>query len=603
MSLVALPARGACKEMLREPGPCRRVCASAMPCGRKKRARETAPAALEAFVVRKEVFAVGEMSGKERSFLRKRFQRELVAVRGVLKKLAVVPEPEAVEGAAPSSSPPAAAPRGKDGRFEEPIEADKNRTAKRRKTSPPLPPPAVHIEAPAPPKMTPAEREELAFSLAALSAELSPDTATLTLLQKQSHGRRGEVVVDANSMGDAALFELKKQLDKFFVKTKSDPPSMAQDDGKIVSDEGKNGLERADVCGGVSHSPRTAIAPHQLEILDQCGDIFAATGVDKLLSPLQQKYLALAEKVVPEEEEEEYVDICGDASPVVILKNPGPTPIISRSTSTSSSTSDSDSDSDGSDSSESCSGSDSCPAAPAVPPEVNVESGSQPSEPAKEAVEDAAEPAEKVSSPTAPAQKMAQNAAEPEKVNSPSAPGVLPLPNANDDSEALPSEPAKEASQNAEAEKMSNSPAPLLLLPKANEQEKLPVNPQSAAEPAARSMSELIAEAQEKRWHEEMSRAREKARQELAETERSAMTSDRVHPLDMEELGITHIEHIVSDIAQQQTLLYGVRPGLLQKVGLFLKADDDDDGGDGEQQQQPGSVPGDEDDLEEGEIR
>ncbi|KAI4962934.1 hypothetical protein ZWY2020_024591 [Hordeum vulgare] len=91
---------------------------------------------------------------------------------------------------------------------------------------------------------------------------------------------------------------------------------------------------------------------------------------------------------------------------------------------------------------------------------------------------------------------------------------------------------------------------------------------------------------------EERSQAREKARQELVKTERSAMTSHRVHPVDMEQLGIVHVEHMVS-----QQRRPGVPPSLLQQLGLFLRADEDDGGE--QQQQQQSSVPGVED-LEEG---
>jgi hypothetical protein len=110
-------------------------------------------------------------------------------------------------------------------------------------------------------------------------------------------------------------------------------------------------------------------------------------------------------------------------------------------------------------------------------------------------------------------------------------------------------------------------------------------------------MSTLIAHAQEKRRREEKSRAREKVRQELEETERSAMTSDRVHPMEMRELGIASVEHFVS----QRRRRPGVPPSLLEKLGLFLKAEEV--GGEEEEEEEQSSDPGVEEDLEEGEFR
>lgn len=69
----------------------------------------------------------------------------------------------------------------------------------------------------------------------------------------------------------------------------------------------------------------------------------------------------------------------------------------------------------------------------------------------------------------------------------------------------------------------------------------------------------------------------------------------RVHPVDMEQLGIVDVEHMAS-----QQRRHGVAPSLLQQLGLFLKAEGD--GGEQLQQQRLSSDPGSED-LEEGEIR
>uniref|UniRef100_A0ACD5ZG56 Uncharacterized protein n=1 Tax=Avena sativa TaxID=4498 RepID=A0ACD5ZG56_AVESA len=551
--MLVAPASSRYSEMAREFGRCSvsgAVEPSAAP-GRK-RARETR----EAFDVKKEVFKLGQMPGKERGLLRERFQAELFAVRGLLAKAEHFLVPQAVKGGAASSSSPglAALPGKEEGRFLMSTETDDVKAPKRRKTSPF----AEHREAP---KMTPAEREQLAFSLAALSAELSSHAVEFLQKQGQGHGRRGEIEVDVYSMDDAALFELKMHVDKF-VKTRDPSPAPHR---QIDEDDHQDEEEECvDIYGGVS-PPVAAIAPSplRLEILEY-GDVFDATGlVDKLLSPLPQKYLGLAEKG---EEEEEYVDICGDASPVVIQNLDA----VRRSPSISP-TSDSDSDSGShSDSSDSDSSSDSgsdmdISPAPEVLPKVNGDSA-PPSEPAPEVVQ----------------------IAEPKKGSSP-APAVLPMVNGDS---APPSELAPGVAKIAEPEKVSSA-APAVLPKRAPEvvqsaePEKLPDQP-VASPPSARPLSELIAEAQEKRRQEERSRAR----QELVETERSAMTSDRVHRMEMEELGITNVEHIVS----QQKRRPGVPRTLLEYLGLFLKAEDD--GG----EEEPVADLGIEE-LEEGEFR
>ncbi|VAI50318.1 unnamed protein product [Triticum turgidum subsp. durum] len=654
------------------------------------------------FNVRKEVFAVGKMCGEERNLLRKRFRAELVAVRGLLEKADRFLAPGAAEGrrggAAPSSLfGLAALPGKKEGRpllgAEPPSDVSMKADDGKRRMTTPL---AEHKEAP---KMTSAERQQLAFSLVALAAELSGPA--VELLPKQNNGGRREIEVNVCSMEDAALFELKMHVDKL-VKTR-DPSLPPQDGSKIVEHEDDENGRRVDICPGVSPVVTTP-SPLQLEILEYAA-VFNATGlVDKMLSPLPQKYLALAEKrekecIAEKEDDEEYVDICGDASPVVFQNLIGaishnPSIILS-------SDSDSDSDADiGSDSDSSDSGSvsdnhcdekggtlappvlpkvsssapavlskvinDSAPPseptlevvqngelkkldnpAPAILPKVNGHSAGRPSEPAPviqnaepehvsilapsalcKIVDDSAaqpsepalevvplqsgEPAgkhsspapvllpkvngdsagqapvlqnaepEKVSSPSpavlykvvdgsAPSleagPKVVQNGFETEKLDSPTPTPSVNLSNVNDGSSLPSSKPTSEMVQNAEPEKLPDKPP-------------------------ARPMSELIAAALEKRRREERSQAREKARQDLVETERSAMTSHRVHPADMERLGILDIEHMVTQHRRP-----GVPPSLLQQLGLFLRADEDDCG----EQQQPISDPGVQD-LEEGEI-
>jgi hypothetical protein len=110
----------------------------------------------------------------------------------------------------------------------------------------------------------------------------------------------------------------------------------------VQEDEEEGEADGVDICGGVS---RIAIR----DIAEEYGELVEDIGV-KLLSPLQRKYVDFAEHG-------EYVDICGDASPVVFPVKAGGGQSTSPSLSTnysgsslsdsdSSSSSDSDSESD-----------------------------------------------------------------------------------------------------------------------------------------------------------------------------------------------------------------------------------------------------------------
>ncbi|KAF7058687.1 hypothetical protein CFC21_065694 [Triticum aestivum] len=99
---------------------------------------------------------------------------------------------------------------------------------------------------------------------------------------------------------------------------------------------------------------------------------------------------------------------------------------------------------------------------------------------------------------------------------------------------------------------------------------------------------EQLARALERQRKEATSRAREKARQELLETERTAMPDDTLHPEDLKRLGIDEYNT--------------ARPNnynLLRQIGLFRKLDNDD----WKQQQHYHHRQSFEEDLEEGEIR
>uniref|UniRef100_A0A453KPH6 Uncharacterized protein n=2 Tax=Aegilops tauschii TaxID=37682 RepID=A0A453KPH6_AEGTS len=97
---------------------------------------------------------------------------------------------------------------------------------------------------------------------------------------------------------------------------------------------------------------------------------------------------------------------------------------------------------------------------------------------------------------------------------------------------------------------------------------------------------EQLARALERQRKEATSRAREKARQEVLQTEKMAMPDDTLHPEELKRLGIDEYNT--------------ARPNnLLRQIGLFRKLDDDD----WKQQQHYHHRQSFEEDLEEGEIR
>ncbi|PNT64437.1 hypothetical protein BRADI_4g28474v3 [Brachypodium distachyon] len=254
----------------------------------KKRALATR----DEFVGKKEFSAAGKkstMTGPERvqKVLHERFQSELVAVRRLLHKAAFPPSAPRGDGARRGSL--AAAPR---------LRSEEEPPAKKKRKASPLPV-TIQSSDQAPKKMTAAQREQLAADLAGLSAELPAHI--IELLKKQSRGIHGdEMEIDIHAVQDAALVELKTQLDKFLGQrnTPSRERQMAEEE------------EDVDICGGVSP---LAIAPAPLQFAD--------------------------------EQEEVFVDICGDASPVM-PKNLGGSPASSSSGDSGSDSSSDDSDSD-----------------------------------------------------------------------------------------------------------------------------------------------------------------------------------------------------------------------------------------------------------------
>ena len=217
-------------------------------------------------IARREPLSI--MPGRKRplEILRQRFQSELVAVRRLLAEAATV---------LPASSP--SAPRVRVRPAEEP-------PAKKRKASPPVPMK----------KMTPKERNQLYADLTKL-ANLSESHVLpahiLELLKK--HSRRGicddYIEIEMHDVQDAALVEMQKQLDKFLRESKN-PSTHHQHKQMMAQDQEED--EDVDIVGGVSPLP---IRPAPVQLV---------------------------------EEDNEYVDICGDASPV---KNLGQDATISGS--------------------------------------------------------------------------------------------------------------------------------------------------------------------------------------------------------------------------------------------------------------------------------
>ncbi|TKW39997.1 hypothetical protein SEVIR_1G216700v4 [Setaria viridis] len=646
-----------------------------------------------AFSVKREVFAVAKMSVPARRLLQKRLSSELDAVRDALRKAEVLSSRGA--GATGATAPAG----GKDRRLlatEAPAEEDGGSAAKKRKVSP-----FAEQGAGEPKRMRPDGRERLAGRLASLAAAL-PDHA-VAFLQNQrvgdadsrgSGGGGGEMEKDVRSMKGGALFQLKMLLDKFapestLPKSLGRAPLVASGfrclsrhqgaGGKMATvqeEEDEEEADGVDICGGVS---RIAIR----DIAEEYGELVEDIGV-KLLSPLQRKYVDLAEQG-------EYVDICGDASPVVFPAKAGD----GRSTSPSLSSSYSDSSLSGSDSSSSSdsdSESDPGKSISSRPPPASVpkekDTGALPSVPAPEPLHTAEpEDAQDQCTPPVPAVLPKMNDANaqplepaPEMVriaeqeelqdqcappppappvhpvtSSPPGPAALPKEN---DTYTQPPDPAPEAIQIAEETEellslcvapaatghpiTGGSAPPSAALPEENgassqpppelapvpaqvaDPEEPQVQGQGAAPAPANDLSGLVNEAKEeakRRRQLAKERAKAKARRVLLEVERAAPPDERVHPRDLELLGIAAFEHVASTVQDARTAAQpqvdeggGLRvspggPSVLQQLGVFLKADDgSDDDEEEEGQQQPSAAAafashGEDMEVEDGEIR
>ncbi|KAE8807871.1 hypothetical protein D1007_15689 [Hordeum vulgare] len=439
---------------------------------------------------------------REMEILRQRFQAELVAVRGLLRKAAAVRLPSAPRAKETrpgllaeeppakkmKASPPVPAP------VPVPVKAPRKMTskernppaeeppAKKRKASPP-PVPVIKSKKP---KMTGSEREMLAEDLEAFVAEI-PDHV-VELLKKQSCATRlGEIEIDLHGLDDAAVVELQEQVDKFArEKRAANPPPQErhQDGPKVTAQEEEEEEEYVDICGGVSP---LAIVPAPLLQLVQdeatSGSPSSSSGNDS-------------------DSEDECVDICGGVSPLAFVPAPLPLPLVEEETNSGSPSSSSSGDSDTDDSSRSDS-------------DDSEHSGSSGD-------------------------------------------------SDTDDSSSSDSDDSEHSGSSSDSDSDSDddSPAPAIIRPPTCEQ---------------------VACSLERQQKEATSRAREKARQEVLQTERNAMPDDTLHREDVKGLGIDEYNTAKSN-------------NLLWQIGLYLKVDDDDDW----KQQHRQSFH---QDLEEGEIR
>nr|CAB3447149.1 unnamed protein product [Digitaria exilis] len=393
------------------------------------------------------------------------------------------------------------------------------------------------------PKMTAAEKEAFGNCLAEISDDLP--THIIEFLQQCIDSNTdmpgdGEIEIDLQAVSDDLLFELKKQVDKYLQEREQSQqvkPEPSENEAVNVS--------------GLSHS---------------------STNPCKGGEPI-----------------EEDVDICGNASPIMLDKDAQ----IKNSKFGSPSSSSSDSESSSSDS----------------------ESGS-----------DSESESEKVGSPS----KLVKGTKEPDQLVEQEKSDVISPADANrpmdivghpeEDSESKPAPEGEDSKPDTQVSPDRILRAALLRsryadvivkargilsqggdkqeeLEKLQKEEKARLLAEGNAAMEARR-AEAEAKAKRKRDFE-----REKARQALQEMERTVEINDNLHLKDLEMLGTVTAEHIVSSVDEtsperSQDGMPGFHPGSvnpLEQLGLFMKADDE------EYEEEPSSVPGIKE-AEEGEI-
>ncbi|KAI4990854.1 hypothetical protein ZWY2020_039225 [Hordeum vulgare] len=288
------------------------------------------------------IMSGGVKRAREMEILRQRFQAELVAVRGLLRKAADVRLPSAPRfkesrpcllaeeppakkmKASPPVPVPVKAPRKMTSK-------ERNPPAEKRKASPP-PVPVIKSKKP---KMTGSQREMLAEDLEAFVAEI-PDHI-VELLKKQSCATRpGEIEIDLHGLDDAAVVELQEQVDKFAREKRAPPQERHQDGPKVMAqeeEEEEEEVEYVDICGGVTP---LAIVPAPL------------------LQLVQDEATSGSPSSSSSNDSDSDVDICGGVSPLAFVPAPLlPLPLVQEETNSGSPCSSSSGDSDTDDSSSS----------------------------------------------------------------------------------------------------------------------------------------------------------------------------------------------------------------------------------------------------------
>ncbi|KAK3154558.1 hypothetical protein QOZ80_2BG0192110 [Eleusine coracana subsp. coracana] len=394
------------------------------------------------------------------------------------------------------------------------------------------------------PKMTYAEKEALGSCLTSLSEAQDFPAHIMDLLQQcidnsADQAGDGEIEIDIHAVNDDLLFELKKHLDKYVQErdqnqqAKSDP---SENDAVNVS--------------GLSHS---------------------STNPCKGGEPV-----------------EEDVDICGNASPILIEKDAQVRG--GKCGSPSSSSSDSESSSSDSDS-----GSDSESESEKVGSPGKLAKGTKKSDQMEQEKSDVISPAD--------ANRPADNVGlrEQDSESKPAPEGE----NSEPDRQVSPDKRLRAALLRSRYADVIVKARGILSqggdkqeeLEKLQREEKARLLAEGNAAMEARK-AEAEAEAKRKRDLE-----REKARQALQEMERTVEINDNFHPMDLEMLGTATAEHIVSSVdetsperSQDGMPSFLPRSGnALLQLGLSLKQDDEED------EEEPSSVPSSKD-AEEGEI-
>ncbi|KQK00211.1 transcription factor GTE10 isoform X2 [Brachypodium distachyon] len=395
------------------------------------------------------------------------------------------------------------------------------------------------------PTMTFEEKESFGNCLASLSEDPELPGYIIDLLQQcidssnTDHLGDGEIEIDIHALSDDILLELKKQVGKYLQERDNQPTKSEPSENEAVN------------VSGLSHS---------------------STNPCKGGEPV-----------------EEDVDICGNASPILIEKDSQ----IKASKCGSPSSSSSDS---GSSSSDSDSGSDSESESEKVGSPTKLVKGIKiPEQPAEQEKSDVISPidANHTAADVELREQDSESKAAPEGEN------------AKPDREVSPDKLLRAAVLRGRYADVIVKARGILSqggdkheeLEKLQKEEKERLLAEGNAAMEARK-AEAEAESKRKRDLE-----REKARQALQEMEKTVEINDNVYPKELEMLGTATTEHIVSSVDEtspehSQDGMPSFLPGsgsMLEKLGLFMKVDEE------EEEEEPNSIPSSKD-AEEGEI-